>query len=145
DSVIAKTMTGYVHNSFTQNYLFRMNDEVSDSLRVDLQKGECNIIGNNKDPDIQRLLIETYWRDHQLRTFLPVTYYSCGFWHLTDPEITSSPALAPMYNTILNSVLYAQRLRLRLQQYAYDKAMDWYTTGKMTAFQPLFMVPEWQN
>ena len=65
-------------------------------------------------------------RTMQLQTFMPVMNQSLGFWHLTD-------------QSHVNRVVFASKLKQRLQQYTYDKAQKWYETGVPTTVQPLYL------
>ncbi len=66
-----------------------------------------------------------FLREMQLSTFQGVTMFSIGFWH--DPDTAKQAALK-----------YYFQLRNRLQQYAYDQAMNSYSTGTLMSLRPLF-------
>lgn len=65
-------------------------------------------------------------------TFFPVVTYSYGFWHVKNADGTPDTPKQ-------NAMIFAMKLRGRLQQYMFDKANDWYVTGVPTMMRPLFM------
>ncbi len=67
-----------------------------------------------------------FLRTNQIVTFYPVTNISTGFWR------TKNLAYQ-------NAIIFYERLRTRLQQYAYDQAMRTFHTGVPWGMQPLFI------
>lgn len=70
-------------------------------------------------------------RSIQLATFMPVHILSCLPSHLSNSEYRDK--VFPFYS----------KLRMRLQQYSYDHAQNWWRTGVPSLMQPLFF--RWQN
>lgn len=67
-----------------------------------------------------------FLRTNQITTFYPVTNVSTGFWRTSNVGYQKA-------------IIFYQRLRNRLQQYAYDQAMRSYNTGVPWEMQPLFV------
>ena len=77
---------------------------------------------NNSEPGANKT---SFLRSTQLAVFQGVTMFSEGFWRAEDAEIEST-------------LKYFLILRNRLQQYAYDQAMESYKTGMLKSLRPLF-------
>ncbi|CAG1008625.1 partial Alpha-xylosidase, partial [Anaerolineae bacterium] len=77
--------------------------------------------------DIPQNQAKGFLRTNQLVTFFGVTTISRGFWHLKTNQAYQE------------AIVFYNRLRNRLQQYAYDQAMRWYETGVPWLMQPLFI------
>jgi hypothetical protein len=143
DNALNRVLSGYPNSALVEGYNYITE---TGSLGGDALKGTCSII----DPKVTSIAESTrqakeYVRNHQLEAFMPVTWLSCGFWHLLD----TGPGVAPRDMNVMKqyaeAAVYYGRLRMRLQQYAYDQAMTYYTTGVPTIMKPLILVDEWKN
>ncbi len=85
------------------------------------------VLWNGYGTDIPSSTAKAFLRTNQLVTFFGVTTISRGFWHLTTNQAYQE------------AVVFYNRLRTRLQQYAYDQAQHWYETGVPWLMQPLFI------
>lgn len=66
-----------------------------------------------------------FLRSTQLSVFQGVTMFSKGFWRAEDSDIE-------------NALKFYLLLRNRLQQYAFDQAMNSYNSGTLSSLRPLF-------
>jgi hypothetical protein len=66
-----------------------------------------------------------FLRTYQTVTFMPGAFQSRGFWRMSDPQLRSQ-------------FVFFSQLRERLRAYAYDHAMNWYTSGVPSLMRPLF-------
>jgi len=115
DSALNQVVSGYPHPDSEHAGIFGWPKESGG------QSGELPAYVGYINPGDEKKFL----RAMKLITFWAVPYYSRGFWHLPSE-----------YQKI--AVFYA-KLRMRLQQYAYDQAMMWYDTGVPHLMQPLFI------
>lgn len=133
DSTLNQVASGYPHPKIEDVAGFDIPLEHGGGLNCadfcgqNLPWGDASLLNRyNLECKIPATYTKDYLRNIQLRTFSAATMYSRGFWHLKDPKD-------------IEVAIYFAKLRMRLQQYAYDQASQWYQTGVPWLMQPLFI------
>jgi hypothetical protein len=131
DSALSQVASGYPHPMVGYNSEDDFKDITRPTNCIDATKNtgdEAKRIADfNANCKIPAANVENFLRGNQINTFSPIYMSSRGFWHLSNPTDQQ------------NYIFYA-KLRERLQQYAYDGAMQWYNDGVSHLMMPLWMV-----
>jgi len=129
DKALSEIISGYPHvRSAETGTIWKCTDTngqliLNDGVAI---RNYCQGDGQSSPNSIHSSQEKEFLRTNQIVTFYPVMNISTGFWRTNN-------------SAYQNAIIFYEKMRNRLQQYAYDQAMKSFNTGVPWEMQPLFI------